>query len=236
MESLTSVFPRPRLVQCGDETIKVSEFRLRDLVSLQEILDDMTVDPLASIQDGLDLLPRKERHAAIVAAYEAAESGSPVYGEPNGKAFYATPAGNAALLWVAIRRWKYNRATAKRAGELYSQSSPSQFSHIWRICHGVSSLRTLQKMLTFPLPSQHNPQGVRDWGEMIDILSEKRNWTYEYILSLPITQWVRVNNEGKIPERVSLYNVPREQWGELNIKFQRYYAGEIDEHGNEFTD
>ncbi len=229
MGPITEVFPVPQIVPCGGFSIKVAELRLRDLVSLQAVLDSLTPDPLEAAQKALGSPDRAVRHAALLEAYDLAERGPAGYGEDSGRAYFSTPEGGGMFLWVAGRRWKSNEMTPAKAGEMFARSTTAEYSRVWRICHGVSARRALGRML-LPFAGDGPKSAVRSWGEMVDDLSSSRGWTYDQILNLSLTQWIRARNDGQIPEPEQA--IPAGEAGALIIKKQlAFLAGEIDEDG-----
>jgi hypothetical protein len=230
MGPITEVFPAPCVVPCGDSQIKIAELRLRDLVLLQAVLDSLAADPLAAIQG---TLPESgpARREALSAAYDLAEVGPPVYGEAGGRAYFGTPEGGGVFLWVVGRRWKSNQMTPEKAGELFARCTAAEFGHIWRICHGVSALRAITRMLTPFAADIYQASVAADWGEMVDKVMTDFHWTYDQILDLTLTQWIRARNGGVLPTGEIM--VPRSAAGKAFLdKQEAYEKGEIDELGN----
>lgn len=200
MGPITSIIPVPRRCPVGGEFVYISELRLRDIAELQSILDDEWADPLDSIGDVLARAgdDPKERFIGLVPLYEAAEVGPPAYGTAAGNAYFASPEGGALLLWVAGRRETpgLDPATAVR---LYMKATVDEIARVWRVAHGVSPLKALEKMLWDCLPGEDAGGSGRivTWAEMIDELARANHWTYEYVYGLTLTEWLRARNLGK---------------------------------------
>lgn len=199
MGPITSILPVPRTVTVGGEPVVISELRLRDLATLQAILDGTWPDPLAEIQDSLPA-DRKARNRLLVRAYERAEIGPPVYGTARGHEYFATPEGGALLLWVAGRQHTPDLGPP-RAARLYTKATVGEIDRVLRIAHGVPTLKAIENFLWARPPGEGAGSARKTtWAEMIDELARERNWTYSYIYDLTITEWLAARNHGKQPE------------------------------------
>lgn len=211
-----------------------SELRIRDIAELQSILDDEWADPMDSVRDVLADAgdDGKGQFMRLAPLYERAEVGPPVYGTTRGHEFYGSPEGGALLLWVACR-WNTEGLTPALAAILYSRATPDEYMKVWRIAHGVSSLKALENLLWGCLPGGHGlapDSGTpATWAEMIDGLSQlKPGWTYEQIADLTLNQWIYARNGGKVPETTrragpgqdaaELAKLQREWWKEARAR------------------
>lgn len=182
-------------------TFQVSEFTLADLADLQAILDAQWVDPLAAIEGELQAAQGDSHRSLLAAAYEAAEAGPPIYGEPSGQAFYATTEGMAVFLWVALKK-NHPSFTPEMAADLVRRLSEGEYSQIWRIAHGSKTIKTLERMLG--LGTAKPAAREVTWGELIDEVCQSHpGWTYADVYGLTLSEWVNARRHGE-PEEVGV--------------------------------
>lgn len=212
--AITALIPVPRRASLGGVPVSVWEARLSDLADLQAILDDAWDDPGDTIRDRLAAVsPASQggdgpaessgRWSMIVDAWEAAESGPPVYGEGSANDFYATDRGVCLFLWIALRRGNPG-LTPERVVELAGTMSPSEYGRVWRIFHGVRSARMLLRMLTDGLSPPSGGQGsgpVPPWGQAIDdLVRDRPGWTYADVYAMTLTEYLNARRHGEPEE------------------------------------
>jgi hypothetical protein len=196
MGPITALIPVSRSMPCGGEMVEVSQLRLRDLALIQSVLDGQWPDPLTEIQERIMTMESGPgRNGLLVEAYERAEIGPVCYGTAAGNEYFAGPEGAALLFWVAVRETP--GITPSSATEILSRGSAGEIAAIYRFSHGVSVLKALESYLWADTPESPSAPGLT-WPEMIDDLSRKRHWTYDYIYSLTFREWLSARNEGII--------------------------------------
>jgi hypothetical protein len=207
MGPITSIIPTPRTVPCGGRSVKVSEFRLRDLAFLQSVLDGMEPDPIAAIEEELSTATGARRKDLIFSAWDRAEAGPPVYGSESGRAFFSTPPGGSLVLWVALRR-EHPAIDPAEAARLYMAATAAEIGLVWRVAHGISPARAMER-IAFPPEPPSPPSGAigPTWPEMVDEVAVSHGWTYEQIFDLTISQWHAARNGGK-PAEIGRYVPP----------------------------
>ncbi|WP_406698559.1 hypothetical protein V5E97_06715 [Singulisphaera sp. Ch08] len=203
MNSITSLIPRPRPVTIAKAglTFQVSEFTLNDLADLQAILDSQWVDPLVAIESELEATQGDDRRKLLVAAYETAETGPPIYGEPSGRPFYESLEGVAAFFWVALRK---NRPglTPVDAAKFAMLASTSEHMQIWRIAHGSQTLKSLERMLGLGVAKRPSPEMT--WGKLIeDVIESHPGWTYANVYGLTVSEFMNARRRGQ-PEETGI--------------------------------
>jgi hypothetical protein len=206
MDAITNLIPVPRPVriEAAGVTVQAAELTLRDLADLQAALDEQWGDPVLEIRAALTEAERNgdEREACRLKreAYEKAEAGPPVYGEPSGRAYYATPVGLALLTWVALRRHQPTLPPGEAAALLVKMSSV-EFDRLWRIAHGRRPLKTIAAMILPPTPGRGAPQ---TWGRVIEeIIEAHPGWTYRDVYDLTISEFANARRTGQ-PEAVTV--------------------------------
>lgn len=201
MDRITSIIPTPKplRVTAAGVTVQVSEFTLRDLADLQAILDARQVDPLLEIGPALEGADGDERRRLLVSAWEKANVGPGIYGEPSGRVYFGTAEGAAALVWVALRRHQ-PALTPEAAARLLMEMTAAEFDCLFRLAHGHSTRRSLAMMLSpFPwtAPTGNAPT---TWGKAIEeVIEAHPGWTYRDVYDLTLSEWVNARNAGHAP-------------------------------------
>lgn len=226
MNSITSLIPRARAVYVDrlGTSVLVGEFTLNDLADLQEALDLVWKDPLAEAEAEIAKLDAtQEGHEAackqiLAGAYEAAEAGPPVYGEASAREYFETREGRALLLWVALRRHN-PKIDVEQAAAISLLVTPSEFAQIWRIAHGASSLKAIERLLGLGLAQR--PSQSTTWGELIEeVYQSHPGWTYADVYGLTLSEFVNARRLGK-PEMVG---IPIPMDGNMIAKMNEFRA------------
>jgi hypothetical protein len=231
MGPITALIPVARSATLGGHPVLVWEGRLRELAELQAILDDELPDPLEVIRDRLDAAQGEARRLLLVSAYEAAELGPPVYGEPRGAAFYCTPEGLCLFLWAALKRGN-PRLTAEDVTRLALDMRPGEYERIWRIFHGTSwarSQRVLANMLLGIEEECHRSN--RLWPEIIDEVRRDTGMTYDEIYDLTFTEFRNIRREGK-PDMMERRLRPGEDPDQAVAEQRRRFYGQAAQAGS----
>lgn len=197
-DRITKLIPRARPVSLAGTVYPIWEFRLQDLATLQGWLDDEWVDPLDGVEEALTQgkLSPEEREDLFFEAHEAVEQGPPVDGSLAATLKFSTRQGLCAFLITALAR-------SRPAGRVFAYSeithildhmTTPEYLKLRRVCFGASSFRTLtQKLMGYDAPGENSGT----WAESIDEVARSHGWTYEYIYSLTITEFVNARREGK---------------------------------------
>lgn len=199
MNAITSIIPTPKPlpIAAAGVTVQVAELTLRDLAELQAILDARQLDPLLEIGPALEDAQGDERRRLFVSAWEKADTGPGIYGEPSGRAYFATSEGAAALVWVALRRYQ-PAMTPETAARLLVEMTAAEFGCLFRLAHGQSVTRALAMMLS-PFPWTSRPgNGPTTWGKAIEEVVEAHpGWTYADVYDLTLSEWINARNGGR---------------------------------------
>lgn len=227
MPSLTSIIPVVRSYPCAGTIVKVAEFRIRDLAELQAILDGLTPDPWEAIRDEIAAGPAPQRRAELVGdAWERAERGPSQVGTPDGNAYFCTPEGASLVLWLATRRHTPGM-TPELAADLFSRAAPAEIRVIWRAAYGISALSAMEEHAFAPDVLAAVRPGVGpeiSWPEAIDALSRERNWTYDYIFGMTISEFSSARRHGK-PREFGVTLSPGQPWGAIAEAQSRWFGG-----------
>jgi hypothetical protein len=186
--------PKPLHVAALGLTLRVAELTLRDLADLQAVLDQRWTDPYLDCREALATVEGDERTAALLDAYDRAEEGPPVYGEPAGRAYYATLEGFAVLAWVALRRYQSGLAPADVAGIVAEMTADEMFALRWH-AEGGNSLRLLARLLMSDVPTPR-PTPI-PWGQAIHEVAEIMGLPYAAVYEMTLTEFRNARRGGK---------------------------------------
>ncbi len=200
-DRITKIIPVARPVSLGGVNFRVWEFTLRDLATLQSYLDDEWTDPLDAIEERLcdPSLTDAERDDLLFPAHELAEQGPPIDGTAEGMARYATNEGVIAFLMIALRPPErrsepFGEDETRAVVEVFSKMTSGEYLKLRRLLYGTSTIRTLTRLLMGSDPAGN---GEGTWAQAIDEVAQSHGWTYQYIYSLTITEFVNARRDGK---------------------------------------
>lgn len=196
MGPITAVVPVPKPLRVAalDVTVHVSELTLRELAELQGVLDASRPDPYLAAREALATLEGDDRRRALVAAYEAAEAGPPVYGEGEGWAYFASMEGFALLAWVALRRNHPDLSPEDVATLAIRMSEGEREALRWHAEGGVA-LRVLGRMLTADVP---RPAAASvGWGRAIHEVAEGLGVPYDAVYRMTLTEFRNARRGGQ---------------------------------------
>jgi hypothetical protein len=183
--------PRPLRVAALGLTLRVAEMTLRDLADLQAVLDQTWADPYLEARAAL---AGEDSREALRDAYDRAEEGPPVYGEPAGRAYYATFEGFAVLAWVALRRFQPALTPVDVAAVAAEMTADEMFALRWH-AEGGSALRVLARMLLADMPT---PRPVPiPWGQAIHEVAELLCVPYSVVYDMTLTEFRNARRGGK---------------------------------------
>jgi hypothetical protein len=188
MDRITDLLPAPVVVRMAGVDYSVHEIRLSDIRDLQAFLDASVPNPFDAVMaeiaaPGVDA---ERRRTLLAAAYDSAETGSPVDGTDRADAAFATAEGRVFELWVALRRGQ----PGVPIGTLVDAARTDRpgVARVLRAFYRVDPCRAIAQMLR-TIPAVKADSGGSSWVKAIDELSRERNWTYEYIYSLTATEF-----------------------------------------------
>jgi hypothetical protein len=203
MGPITSVIPVPRPLRVAaldGHTLHVAEMRLSDLAELQGVLDATWSDPYLAARASLEDAAGESRWPLLVAAYEAAEAGPPVYGEGAGAAYFVGLEGFCLLAWVALRRHQPDLDPADVATLVLLMDEDERFRLRW-IAEGGDALRVLGRMLLEGYPRPRSTPIT--WGQAIHEVTEVLGVAYEAVYRMTLTEFRNARRSGK-PEDVNV--------------------------------
>lgn len=226
-DRITKLIPRARPVTLAGNTYPIWEFQIRDLATLQGWLDDEWTDPLDAIEAKLleDGLTAEQKDDILFDAHAIAEEGPPLDGSPEGDKQLATMAGLCAFILTALSRNRpkdtlYTQDEIDEITHIATNITRAEYAKLQRICYGASSLRVLtRKLLGYDAPGE----GSGGWLEAIDDVARSHHWTYEYIYSLTITEFVNARREGKPVDETVIQTIRPDQAERYAAYLKRKY-------------
>lgn len=221
MKPITTLIPCARRWKCGDRDFLVLPLTLRKLSLLQEWLDGaVDLDPLATISEEL---ARSDdgaaRHALLVRAHDAAETGPPVFGDRASAERFGTPEGIALFIYVTLG----GRETPEDCARMALTISEGEYGALMRIALAKDVLREIEAMLGATDTQTGSPI---TWNIAIDELSRERNWTYDYIYGMTLAEFANARRHGKPPAPMEVAALPGESLAETVARARRAYAGQ----------
>ena len=196
MGPITNLIPTKRTVSLGGNSYAISQARLIDLAEIQAWLDVQWGDPAADARKAMfdPSLTEEQRRAVAARAWEAATQRRPTEGEESGDRLLSTAEGMAVVIYLAIRR-ELPSFTVASAVEALSRATIEELVDLRRAFYGGDAIQEIESMLWGQPPRKAG--GPRQtWGQAIDQVAVSHGWTYEYIYTLTIQEFVNARTGG----------------------------------------
>lgn len=232
MIPLTRIWPAPVACMAGDRLIMVSQITLRDLATLQTLVEVQHPHPIdvAIAEAGEDW---NEVRRILGRDPDAVIEYPPCYGDKRAAEHTETLGGLAVLLHRAM----------ERAGETLGKESLDlddvldlckvitipQWMRIQRIIWGTPAWAEGQGLLAPKTNDPDEPEAV-DWAEEVKQLCETFSYTPDQVGELYMSQWriLRAGGKADAYRPVVPYGMSFEEIGEYN---RRLWRGELEADG-----
>jgi hypothetical protein len=199
---ITRAIPLPAALPCAGRVVDVSELRLLDLAWLQSDFErssgwaDPADDALRAVMSGGDGV-----RAALLAAYDRAEAGPPVFERGAISDYLATEKGLAMLLFAACREMEPpptpEGAAALARGLLRSQDVESvvERERIIRKAFAGDPARAIMSLMGFPWPKPDDGRAPT-WSRAIEEVAVARNLPNDAVYSMTLSEFRRARRGG----------------------------------------
>lgn len=232
MGPLTDLIPTKRTVSLGGKPYAVSPARLIDLAEIQAWLDVQWGDPATQARKAMlnPSLSPDERREIAARAWEAATKDRPVEGEESGDRLLSSAEGMAVVVFVALRRHQPD-FTVLEAVESLSRATVEELVDLRRAFYGSDSILDIEAFL-WAQPPRSGGGRRTTWGQAIDHVATTHGWTYEYIYTLTVQEFINARTGGAPrpagrPITDGDPNAAREQ-------YKRFYGRYPDEESSPF--
>lgn len=195
---LADLFPQPKMLTLGGGKWLVSEYRLRDLASMESWCEARLPDPFALIDATEPGTP--VRRKALRAAFDLVADGLPGIDSPAASAMLATPEGLAFRLWLSVGR-SHPEFSLIVADETVAAMSDAEWSAFNRVAWGADPYEAIDAEINaecgIKLPPKSQASSNVTWMEAY--LSSRMS--IERFGNLTLNQWRGITEGGKPKDR-----------------------------------
>jgi len=191
---LSDVFPRPVRLTLAGRVYRVCQLRLRDLAYLEQFCRGGGPGsewlPLLRAEA---LLDTAARHAALRAAYHAAEADVDL-------SDIHTAEGLTLVLWLALRRGQ--RFSRAEAVSVAAKLTMADWRIVCRVAWWLDPLDETVAAIDRENEAYWSPDqpGKGDWPELIAAVSLATGWSLDRIGNLTLSQWDAIRRHVAAPE------------------------------------
>lgn len=189
--SLATLYPQPRSLRLAGLDLVVAELRVKDVAELEAWLAEAS-DPLRNLPHASDDPDPDSRPQRLDTAEQAALVWPPAVGSPEADALLATLRGRVAYLQVILSRENPDLVRDDYLTLARGMTS-GEWASLDRVAWGVHPLKTIRQE-KYQADGRHP---LADWGELLDVLSRERGWTFDEISNLTMGQLAVAARHGK---------------------------------------
>lgn len=193
MRRLTDLVPTPRPVTLAGGEYRISPATLRELATLQSVLDDDWPDPLDAVWPLLLDADDETRRSLLIQARVGWDTGPPLWDEESGANALATFKGVVAFLLIALRR-HHGKLTVEDVVRIASGLSAAELAKARRVFFGIDSQREIDRLQLQP-PDQDGERA--GWGLVVDEVARDYGWTYGQVYDLTLAELGNARRAGK---------------------------------------
>lgn len=192
-DRITATIPQARPVQIGGKVFQVWPARLRDLIEIQGWLDARQPDPAADLDARIRGLSGVELDRVLFTTF-AALADPPSFADAEGNSALMTAAGLGVFLRVALTRG-HPDITDEAVAEILATLTLDELTALQTAFYRPSAMKKIERLLGMPEP---RPSGEpMAWSEAIDQVAVSHGWTYEYVYSLTVAEFLNARRGGK---------------------------------------
>jgi hypothetical protein len=172
--------------------VLVEQAQIRDLAALQGWIAWRT-DPLLDIPSRDQDPDPGTRKRRLREAFDRAERWPPRLFTDEADAILGTPEGTLALLAVILRKQQPELADDELV-RLAVDATPEEWRQVERIFFGTHPADEILREID---PEWFEDQGTPDWPAIFEDISQARNWTYQQIGELYLSQVECIRSGGE---------------------------------------
>lgn len=212
---LSDISPEPVPLRLGAREWLVSQFRLRDLASVERAAGGGTLPFWRSL--GLaEELTGEDRRRRLAELFVRAEDGLPAFGDSKLDGAMASAAVKFEGLFISVRR-SHRQLSREAFASSLSAMTARQFKTAERVMWAADPLDSVAAAfdadLGLPTPPDYRDC---DWRKMVkQAVKAKKYWTLDVILNLHLSQWRFLFGD---PEYHPIASpTPRRGWSQARI-------------------